>query len=86
MRHPHPSDFYIVHALMTCHRNGQTVTEWGSLSDGPYDRTQAMHCVSDHFRRETPTLQNLCVIHVQDDVRARDVTEDMIGEIEAEVA
>lgn len=79
----HPQEFFVVHALLTFQRNHRSVTQWGSLSDGPYDRTEALDCISDHFREEAPTLENLRVFHFQDDVPARDVTEDILAEVEA---
>lgn len=78
----HPSDFFVVHALMTFSRNRQPITQWGGLSDGPYDRDEAMAAITDHFGH-TPTLGNLRVYHFRDDAPARDVTEDFILEWEA---
>ena len=84
--HPHPTEFYVVHALFTFQRQHQSVTQWGSLSDGPCDREEALDCISDHFRRKMPTLQNLRVFLFQSDAPARDVTEDMIAALTAEAA
>lgn len=83
MQHvPHASDFFIVHALMTFSRNRQELTEWGSLSDGPYDRDETTVAIDNHFE-VAPTLGNLRVYHFRDDAPARDVTEDFILEWEA---
>lgn len=86
---PHPTDFYVVHAHFTFLRLGQLVQSWGSLSDGPCDRTEALDCISDHFHPRDmprPTLQNVRVFHFPDDAPARDVTEDILAELEAECA
>lgn len=79
----HPEDFFVVHALMTFSRNRQPITQWGSLSDGPYDRDEATVAIDNHFRDNAPTLGNLRVYHFRDDAPARDVTEDFILEWEA---
>lgn len=84
---PHPSDFYVVHAHFTFLRQDQLVQQWGSLSDGPCDRTEALDCISDHFSKRDsakPTLANVRAFHFQDDVPARDVTGDILAELEAE--
>lgn len=80
---PHPTDFFIVHTLMTFSRNRLPVTQWGILSDGPYDRAEAVAAITDHFRDGPPTLGNLRVFHFRDDAPARDVTEDFILEWES---
>lgn len=87
-KHPFPGDFYVVFTLFTHPRNHRETTEWGNLSDGPCTRTEALDAISDHFHKRDmprPTLANVRVFHVQADVPARDVTEDMLAEIEAEV-
>lgn len=86
---PHPTDFYVVHAHFTFLRQGQLVQQWGSLSDGPVGRDEALDAISDHFSKRDsakPTLDNVRVFHFQADVPARDVTEDMLADLEAEAA
>jgi hypothetical protein len=86
---PHPTDFFIVHAHFTFLRQGQPVQQWGSLSDGPCDRIEALDAISDHFHKRDmprPTLANVRVFHFQADVPARDVTEDLLAELEVEPA
>lgn len=79
----HPADFFIVHALITFSRNRLPITQWGSLSDGPYDRDEAMAAVTDHFRDGPPTLGTLYVRHCREGEADRDVSEDFILEWEA---
>lgn len=74
---PYPSEFFVVHRLFT--GKPFAAPTWGSLSDGPYDRTEALDCIADSFHGEEATLDNLRVWHFQPDVPARDVTEDMIA-------
>lgn len=86
---PHATDFYIVHAHFTFLRQGQIVQQWGSLSDGPYDRDEALDAIADHFHKRDmprPTLANVRVFHFQPDVPARDVTEDMLAALDQEDA
>lgn len=71
----HPTDFYIVHHLFSgvAFPRGPV---WGSLTDGPADYEDAWAEFTS--LRETPTLSNVYVLHVQADAPARDVTEDWI--------
>lgn len=77
--HPHPTEFYVAHALFAFFQARQQVTKWGSLSDGPCDRHEVLDYVREHFRAARPNLANLRVFHFQSDAPARDVTEDMIA-------
>ena len=80
MTHPHPTEFYIAHRLFTFGRNGQTVTEWGSLTDGPADRADVLEAIREDRGVAQLSLQTLRVYHFQADVPARDVTEDVLAD------
>jgi hypothetical protein len=71
----HPRDFYIVHHLFSgvAFPRGPV---WGTLTDGPADRDEAWRVFVDGV--ECPTRENVYVLHVQEDVPARDVTEDWV--------
>lgn len=89
----HPQDFYIAHRVYTFSRNHQPVTEWGAMTDGPEDREGILERVTDWMKEarsmawpvkeaHEPSLATLRVWHFQADVPARDVTEDILGEVE----
>lgn len=83
-----PSDYYDVFALFTHPRNHSISTAWGNLSDGPITRDEAIACVADYFGKSgmpQPTTQKVRVMHVQADVPARDVTEDILAALEREM-
>jgi hypothetical protein len=81
-----PSDYYDVFALFTHPRNHGISTAWGNLSDGPVTRDEALECVADYFRGwSQPSTRTVRVMHVQADVPARDVTEDILAELEREM-
>ena len=86
---PFPRDFYVAFTLFTFTRLRGEVTEWGNLTDGPHSRTEVLDAISDYFHpkdKPRPSLANVKVFHFRDDAPARDVTEDIINELEAEVA
>ena len=70
----HPANFYIAHRVF----NLRSGLEWGALSDGPLGKDDMSDKIADSFDDEAPTLGNLRVWWFQDDVPARDVTEDFI--------
>jgi hypothetical protein len=80
----HPTDFYIAHRLFRFGRLGQTVAQWGNLTDGPVDKAQLMEDLRNDPSRNLPSLQNLRVWRFQDDVPPRDVTEDVLDEFFAQ--
>jgi hypothetical protein len=85
---PFPSEYYDVFAKFTHPRNHRETTVWGNLSDGPCTRTEALDAVSDWFAKRgmpQPTIQNVRVMHIQADVPARDVTEDVLAELAREM-
>lgn len=73
----HPKDFYIAHHLYS----GRAFPKgpvWGALSDGPEDRRQVIDRINE--MGDDATLATIRVWHFQDDVPARDVTEDILAE------
>lgn len=78
MTRHHPTDFYVVHVFCAGFGN-----PWASLTDGPADLTEAKEAIYDRFRDSAPTSDDICVLHFQADVSARDVTEDVIQDMAA---
>lgn len=73
----HPKDFYIAHAVYSG-RAFPSGPVWGSLTDGPEYRDKVISRILDDFpEADTGTLR---VWRFQDDVPARDVTEDILAE------
>ena len=77
---PHPTDFYTAHRIFSG-RSFPNGPVWGALTDGPETRSE----VIDRIVNECPeaTLSTLIVWRFQDDVPARDVTDDILSDVEA---
>lgn len=79
----HPTDFYIAHHLYSgrAFPNGPV---WGCLTDGPEELSEVLDRLRDlsigpHvMTNDIPSLENVRIWHFQDDVPARDVTEDVL--------
>jgi hypothetical protein len=76
MTRNHPSDFYVAHHLYS----GRAFPKgpvWGALTDGPEEWREVIDRINE---LEDASLETVRVWHFQDDVPARDVTEDMLAE------
>lgn len=70
------SDYYTVNGFFSHIRNGG----WGSLTDGFATRSEAVEAVTE----ASAQINHFSVIHVNlEEGTARDVTADMLAEIEA---
>jgi hypothetical protein len=76
----HPKEFYIAHAVHSG-RAFPSGPVWGALTDGPEDRDQVIARICDGFPEAD--LGTLRVWRFQDDVPARDVTDDILAEVSA---
>ena len=76
----HPTNFYIAHRVYSgrAFPNGPT---WGAMTDGPEDRAALVDRISSDFPEAD--LGTLRVWRFQDDVPARDVTDDILSEVAA---
>ena len=88
-----PTEFYAVYRLFSAHAIRRSAPSWGMISDGHCDRSEAIEAIIDSFDDRSqrlglvPTLENVLAVKVNlSEGTSRDVTEDMLAEMETLVA
>jgi len=79
---PHPTDFYTAHRIFAG-RSFPNGPVWGGLTDGPETRNEVIDRILSEFPEAT--LETLIVWRFQDDVPARDVTDDILSDVLATI-